>query len=129
MVKILFICSPYAEFWEIDVCMICHAITVLQTMIFWLVVVYRYWNLWVTQKICFKSAEGLRELCRGFGVKPQKLVFLLYIHDNNIAKNRKEAFINSKVIQYLFCMSVHPSAVHHISGTIHHVIIVFGTHM
>ena len=26
-------------------------------------------------------------------------------------------------------LSVHPSVVHHISGTIHHLIIIFGTHM
>ena len=28
-----------------------------------------------------------------------------------------------------FCPSVRPSVVHHISGTVHHVIIIFGTHV
>ena len=32
-------------------------------------------------------------------------------------------------VTFFICSSVHPSIVHHVSGTIHHLIIIFDTHL
>ena len=80
-----------------------------------------------------------RKALKGLSQNIYQMLDLLYHKQNPVITTvvdgsifRRGTYLYMSLFQFVHpsvCLSIRPSVVHHISGTVHHLIIILGTHM